>query len=104
MAPNLQQTYMTLANSKNKNYFEWDFVGRTLGLMYTVNPTIQKLSEEEKEVWEDAVGRGTFAKMLILDIALGMLNQMTESAYPDQSGQHPEFGEEIMELARHLDD
>lgn len=30
MAPNLQQTYMTPANSKNKVYFEWDFVGRTL--------------------------------------------------------------------------
>lgn len=29
MAPNLNQTYMMLANSKNKVYFEWDFVGRT---------------------------------------------------------------------------
>jgi len=30
MAPNLQQTYMTPAASKNKVYFMWDFVGRTL--------------------------------------------------------------------------
>ena len=30
MAPNLQQTYMTPANSKNTVYFMWDFVGRTL--------------------------------------------------------------------------
>lgn len=30
MASNLHQTYMTPANSKNKVYFEWDFVGRTL--------------------------------------------------------------------------
>jgi len=30
MAPNLQQTYMTPANSKNRIYFMWDFVGRTL--------------------------------------------------------------------------
>ena len=30
MAPNLQQTYMTPAKSKNKVYFQWDFVGRTL--------------------------------------------------------------------------
>lgn len=29
MAPNLQQTYMTPAASKNKVYFMWDFVGRT---------------------------------------------------------------------------
>lgn len=33
MAPNLQQTYMTPAHSKNKVYFEWDFVGRTLVIM-----------------------------------------------------------------------
>ena len=30
MATNLQQTYMTTANSKNKVYFIWDFIGRTL--------------------------------------------------------------------------
>lgn len=30
MAPNLQQTYMTPAASKNRVYFMWDFVGRTL--------------------------------------------------------------------------
>lgn len=30
MAPNLQQTYMTPAASKNKVYFMWDFIGRTL--------------------------------------------------------------------------
>ncbi|KAL9035984.1 MAG: hypothetical protein Q9214_006336, partial [Letrouitia sp. 1 TL-2023] len=30
MQPNLQQTYMTPAASKNRVYFMWDFVGRTL--------------------------------------------------------------------------
>ena len=30
MEPNLQQTYMTPAASKNNVYFMWDFVGRTL--------------------------------------------------------------------------
>ena len=30
MKPNLYQTYMTPAADKNKVYFEWDFVGRTL--------------------------------------------------------------------------
>lgn len=30
MQPNLQQTYMTPAVSKNRVYFMWDFVGRTL--------------------------------------------------------------------------
>lgn len=72
--------------------------------MYNVNPTLQNLSKKEKETWEDAVGRATFAKMLIHDNKHGALNMITEAAYPDQSGQHPEFGEEILELARHLDD
>ena len=30
MVPNLQQTYSTPANSKNKVYFMWDFVTTTL--------------------------------------------------------------------------
>ena len=34
MTPNLQQTYMTPAASKNKVYFMWDFVGRTLVSYY----------------------------------------------------------------------
>ena len=32
MKPNIQQTYMTPAASKNRVYFMWDFVGRTLVL------------------------------------------------------------------------
>ncbi|KAL8646096.1 MAG: hypothetical protein Q9226_007020 [Calogaya cf. arnoldii] len=104
MAPNLQQTYMTPANSKNKVYFEWDFVGRTLSMFYNVNPTLQGLSKQEKEKWEDAVGRTTFTKVLILDTRPGMLDLMTETTYPDQKGAHSDFGEEILELARHLDD
>lgn len=37
MAPNLQQTYMTPAASKNNVYFMWDFVGRTLVSAITLN-------------------------------------------------------------------
>ena len=32
-----------------------------------------------------------------------MLDQMTEMAYPEQRGRHPEMGEEIEELASKLD-
>ncbi|KAI4239758.1 MAG: hypothetical protein LQ349_000131 [Xanthoria aureola] len=104
MASNMQQTYMTPANSKNKVYFEWDFVGRTLSMFYDVNPTLQNLSKQEKEKWEDAVGRTMFTKMLILDTGPGMLDMMTETTYPEQKGAHPDFEEEILELARHLSD
>ncbi|KAL8705488.1 MAG: hypothetical protein Q9201_001419 [Fulgogasparrea decipioides] len=100
MAPNLHQTYMTPAKSKNKIYFQWDFVGRTLGYMYKVNPTLKNLSGQEKEAWEDAVGRTVMTKDLILDTNKGMLDMMTESTYPDQKGKHPQIGEEVLELAK----
>ena len=35
MEPNLQQTFMTPAASKNKVYFMWDFVGRTMVITYS---------------------------------------------------------------------
>ncbi|KAL9003364.1 MAG: hypothetical protein Q9188_003758 [Gyalolechia gomerana] len=89
------------------DFLELNSVARrkvSTGFMYNVNPTLQNLSKKEKETWQDAVGRASFAKMLILDTQPGMLDMMTETTYPDQSGKHPEFGEEILELARHLDD
>ncbi|KAL9580030.1 MAG: hypothetical protein Q9212_004735 [Teloschistes hypoglaucus] len=104
MAPNLQQTYMTPAKSKNNIYFQWDFVGRTLAYMYSVNPTLKNLGRVEKEAWDDAIGRTVMAQGLILDTSKGTLDKMTESNYPDQKGRHPEFGEEILELAKHLTD
>ena len=73
-------------------------------MFYDVNPTLRSLSKQEKEKWEDAKGRTTFTKSLILDTTPGMLNMMTEATYPEQKGGHPDFGEEILELARHLDD
>lgn len=40
--------------------------------------------------------------MLMLDQVPGMLDQMTESTYPSQAGQHPAFGEDVPALARQL--
>ncbi len=51
-------------------------------------------------MWEDATGRAFFTKMLITDQKKGTLDQMVESTYGKQAGQPPEFGEEIMEIAR----
>ncbi|KAL8693921.1 MAG: hypothetical protein Q9218_001335 [Villophora microphyllina] len=104
MAPHLQQTYMTPAKSKNRVYFQWDFVGRTLGYMYMANPTLKNLKGAEKEAWNDAIGRTVMTQQLILDTKKGALDMMTELTYPDQKGRHPEFGEEILEMAKHLTD
>ena len=62
----------------------------------------REVTKKEKEAWEDARGRAQFSALLILDTMPGALNQMTESAYPDQNGKHPEFGEEILALARDI--
>ncbi|KAL1604755.1 hypothetical protein SLS60_004295 [Paraconiothyrium brasiliense] len=78
MAPNLQQTYNTPANNKNNVYFMWDFVGRTLGQLFRMDPELPQDSQK------------------------GMLDEMTESQYPEQKGKHPAFGEEILQLARDM--
>ncbi|KAL8953164.1 MAG: hypothetical protein Q9222_000985 [Ikaeria aurantiellina] len=100
MAPNLQQTYMTPAASKNKVYFMWDFVGRTLSMIYGTKATLENLSKAAQEKWMDAVGRAQFSGLLILDTRPGMLDSMIELTYPGQGGEKPEFGEEILEIAR----
>ncbi|KAL9616601.1 MAG: hypothetical protein Q9160_008546 [Pyrenula sp. 1 TL-2023] len=103
MAPNLHQTYMTPAANKNKVYFMWDFVGRTLGIMYNLPPFLPKnMHKRQKEAWTDAIDRTSLTKELILDSKPGMLDSMTEATYPEQKGRHPRFGEEIVGMAREL--
>lgn len=71
-------------------------------MLYKVDPTLEDLSEEENESWNDVRGRSVYAGMLITDQMKGALDMMTESTYPGQKGQHPEFGEEILKLAREI--
>lgn len=40
MTRNIDQTYATPAAAKNKVYFMWDFVGRTLGMLYGLPPSL----------------------------------------------------------------
>lgn len=87
MAANLQQTYMTPANSKNKVYFMWDFVGRTLGYVYMVDPSLEGLGRQEKKKWDEAKGRAVYSSQLIRDEMKGMLNMMTEQTYPGAEGE-----------------
>ncbi len=68
-------------------------------MLYNVDPTLEDVSEEEGDAWNDVRGRAVYAGMLITDRMKGVLNMMTESTYPGQKGQHPEFGEEILKLA-----
>ncbi|KAK4694723.1 hypothetical protein P7C71_g2908, partial [Lecanoromycetidae sp. Uapishka_2] len=83
-------------------YFVWDFVGRTIGYLFMIDPSLQNLHPRANEIWEDARGRAMYSSILILDKKPGSLNQMMAAAWPDQRGEPPEFGEEIMEIARRL--
>jgi len=72
------------------------------GYVYKVDPSLKDLSASETEMWEDATGRAFFTKTLIMDTKKGALDQMVETSYGKQAAQPPEFGEEIMEMARSL--
>ena len=65
-------------------------------MLYNVDPT---LSGNQNDDWDDVRGRAVYAGMLIANKMEGALDMMTESTYPGQKGQHPEFGEEILKLA-----
>ncbi|KAL9092257.1 MAG: hypothetical protein Q9165_004431 [Trypethelium subeluteriae] len=127
MEANLQQTYMTPAASKNKVYFMWDFVGRTLvdttqttpdktiadlltcirvpqSMVAKVDPSLQNMGKAETETWTDIVGRSAMAQQLILDTMPGGLDMMVNMSHPGQTEPKPEFGEDILALARRLQD
>lgn len=90
MAENIDQTFMTPANYKNKVYFMWDFVGRTLGMLYSplIDPT-----NPRGEQWEEVTGRALYSDVLIKDS--GKLDIMC----PDQRGRNTQFGDKVVDLS-----
>jgi len=64
MDPNRDQKYMTPAASKNKVYFLWDYVQRTLAGMMQIDPS---LPASQKATWAELLGRSAFGSNLILD-------------------------------------
>lgn len=82
-----------------------DWLINVQGYLYNIPPSLENLARKEKETWDEATGRAAFSKALITDQMPGMLDQMMERAYPGQNaGKSPEFGEEILEIARRLDE
>ena len=69
MAPNRQQTFMTPAKQKSAVYFLWDFVGRTLQFLYMVDYKKAKRARmgQDKEIFEDALGRTKMSQLLAED-------------------------------------
>ncbi|KAI8943658.1 hypothetical protein NX059_001643 [Plenodomus lindquistii] len=99
MKPNLQQTFSTPANSKNKVYFMWDFVLRTFQhLVAEVSPQDPWTSP----MWQDVCGRAFLAKKLIYDESGKLEAGNASLGYKDDGG--VEFGEEVKKVAMGLDD
>ncbi|KAF1816981.1 hypothetical protein P152DRAFT_5453 [Eremomyces bilateralis CBS 781.70] len=98
MAENKFQTFMTPAAYKNKVYFIWDFVGRTLGMLLMLDP--KRPQEDNLGHWSDASGRVEFAKLLIMDKGP---DSKLDLMCPDDRGQKVEFGDEIEGLVGELD-
>jgi hypothetical protein len=98
MVPNLQQTFSTPANSKNKVYFMWDFILRTFQhLAAQVDPR----DPSSSSMYQDVLGRAVQAKTLTCDTT-GQMEKMNRSVgYKDDGG--IEFTDEIKRLAAQLD-
>jgi hypothetical protein len=73
-------------------------------MCYNIDPELKhhRKGEPLPEDYMDVLGRSFMASQLILDTKPGTLDMMTETTYPEQRGQHPQFGEEILQLAREL--
>lgn len=98
MKPNLQQTFNTPANSKNKIYFMWDFVLRTFQFLAA---RVDPRNPVQSPMFIDVLSRSTQARELIVDTT-GMLDKMNASVgYKIEKG--TEFTDEIKELAKTLD-
>ena len=103
MEPNLSQTFSTPANSKNRVYFMWDFVGRTLHWAYLIPSSLKDLNDDENERLRDVLSRSILTVHLLNDTEPGKLNELTEKTYPAQKGSHPDLGEEVLAATQKLD-
>lgn len=80
----------------------WDFIGRTLGMLYNIDPKLPRRTNNEWEAWAAIISRNVMGGNLLLDDKPGMLDMMVDSTYPNQSGPRPVIGEEILEAAKKL--
>ena len=80
----------------------WDFVGRTLGMLYQIPPNAPLSNSRYQQAYSDIVSRSVMAAELLLDSKPGMLDMMVESTYPVQTGGRPMISEDILAAARKL--
>lgn len=97
MKPNLQQTFNTPANSKNKVYFLWDFVLRTIQFLAA---KVSPQAPYSTPMFSDVQSRAFQSQMLILDTTGQMEEGNRGLGYNDDEG--VEFTNEMKNLAEKL--
>ena len=78
----------------------WDFVGRTLAMLYAVPITAS--GRTSSKAYNDVKGRSVMAGELLLDTKPGMLDMMVEAAYPGAAGDRPDIGDDLKAAAGEL--
>ena len=86
---------MTPANSKNKVYFMWDFVGRTRSMLEAASG-----SPAGVEVFRDVRSRSAYGSHLVND-GTGILDEMTDASYGSRADPC-EFGGGILAASKEL--
>ena len=94
MEPNINDPYMKPANRKTKVYHMWDFISRTLSILWVVD---LDLPSSQKPLWTEALGRAVLAKSMIED-----KTGKTDTMCPDDYGTQVEFGGDILAIAQRL--
>jgi len=97
MKPNLEQTFSTPANSKNKVYFMWDFILRTFQI---IAAQVSPQHPFKSPTWFDVVGRAVQARELMLDTSGKLEDGNRGLGYNDDEG--VEFTDEIRAVAKEL--
>jgi hypothetical protein len=99
--PLFQDEYTTVAATNcAKVYFMWDFLLRTFQILVA---KVDPIRPKSNDYFDEIMARASLAKAQILD-ETGKLNAMNASVGNAKYDKGIEFGEEIKELAKRLDD
>jgi hypothetical protein len=93
MKENIDRPYNEPAKHKNKVYFMWDYIGRTLGMAFSADSSDPKKSP----FWTEARQRAVMGGMMIKGSHLDL-----DTICPSDRGEKIEFGEDIIKLADEL--
>jgi hypothetical protein len=96
--PHRISSSISLRSQKSAVYHLWDFVGRTIQFLYTLDLGLspaQRTAQSGKlaEIWDDAFGRASMSKMIVADPkGVGRMMQMNTDVTV-------ELGREVEEAA-----